>query len=96
MFEQLAQLQERILDQTEELQHCNAQLEVARRECVDLKAEYEDHVKLLIEERDHLQVCNKFSLTSLHIQMLLMRLHKKLVMFVTVEINFCSIWPKSV
>jgi len=55
--EQLGQFQERLLDQTEELHHANAQLEVLRRERDSLKVEYEDQLTLIMEERDHLQVC---------------------------------------
>jgi hypothetical protein len=54
--EQLSQFQERLLDQTEELQHANAQIEVLRRECNGLRTEYEDGLKLLVNERDHLKV----------------------------------------
>lgn len=54
--EQLGQFQERLLDQTEELQHANAQLEVLRRERNSLQVEYEDQLKLVTDQRDHLQV----------------------------------------
>ena len=56
LSEQLTQFQERLLDQTEEVQHANTQLEQARQERDKLNAAHKQQIQQLISERDHFQV----------------------------------------
>jgi len=55
--EQLTQFQERLLDQTEDVQHANAQLDALRREKDNLNVAHKEQLQQLVDERNHLQVC---------------------------------------
>ena len=52
LSEQLTQFQERLLDQTEELQHANTQLEMLKRE----RDRLTDEILSIANQRDQLQV----------------------------------------
>ena len=57
LSEQLTQFQERLLDQTEDVQHANAQLDALRREKDNLNVAHKEQLQQLVDERNHLQVC---------------------------------------
>lgn len=64
LTEQLTQFQERLLDQTEEAQHANAQLETLRREHDKRNIEQTEQLQRVDSECSQLQVaacCKKFS-----------------------------------
>ena len=56
LSEQVAQFQERLLDQTEELQHANTELEQVKRERDALNATRDQQMQHLTDERNRLQV----------------------------------------
>jgi len=56
LSERLTQFQERLLDQTEDVQRANAQLEMVRREQDKLKVAHAEQMQQLVDERSHLQV----------------------------------------
>jgi len=57
LSDQLTQFQERLLDQTEEVQRTSAQLELMRRERDTMNTEHSDQMRQLVNERTQLQVC---------------------------------------
>jgi len=56
LSEQLTHFQERLLDQTEELQRANTELEQLKRERESLNVARDEQVQKLMNERNHLQV----------------------------------------
>jgi len=56
LTEQLTQFQERLLDQTEELQHATTELEQLRRERDTLSVTHQEQMQRLVNERNRLQV----------------------------------------
>ena len=92
MNEQLSQFQERLLDETEELQHANAQLEVLRREFHGQKTGYEEQLELLKEERDHLQVhiCTTDNIPSLPVHWLVLMEERNHLQIDTHTLSTCT------
>ena len=56
LSEQLTHFQERLLDQTEELQRANTELEQLKWERESLNVARDEQVQKLMNERNHLQV----------------------------------------
>jgi len=56
LSEQLTQFQERLLDQTEDVQRANAQMEMLKREQDKLNVAHEQQMRQLVDERSQLQV----------------------------------------
>ena len=57
LSEQLTQFQERLLDQTEELQSANTELEQLKQERDALNVAHDEQLQHLVNERNRLQVC---------------------------------------
>jgi len=66
LSEQVTQFQERLLDQTEELQHANTELEQLKQQRDALSATHDKHVQLLTDERNQLQVRRFIFVIFLH------------------------------